>query len=119
MDGLSSHRRGQLSQINLSNPLLSEANEVALRLPLLDLSPLPLNIQHVWRSFGESQHLFGFGDIRVPVGFVTLYRLLSRLHASKTESLMVPSRPEIPLHTTGSENDIRCQVTRRKVSAGT
>ena len=28
-------------------------------------------------------------------------------------------RPEIPLHTNGSENDIRCQVTRRKVSAGT
>jgi hypothetical protein len=24
-----------------------------------------------------------------------------------------------PLHTNGSENDIRCQVTRRKVSAGT
>jgi hypothetical protein len=33
--------------------------------------------------------------------------------------LMVLERPEIPLHTNGSENDIRCQVTRRKVSAGT
>ena len=32
---------------------------------------------------------------------------------------MVLGRPEIPLHTNGSENDIRCQVTRRKVSAGT
>ena len=32
---------------------------------------------------------------------------------------MVLQRPEIPLHTDGSENDIRCQVTRRKVSAGT
>ena len=32
---------------------------------------------------------------------------------------MVLDRPEIPLHTNGSENDIRCQVTRRKVSAGT
>ena len=32
---------------------------------------------------------------------------------------MVLERPEIPLHTNGSENDIRCQVTRRKVSAGT
>ena len=29
------------------------------------------------------------------------------------------ARPEIPLHTNGSENDIRCQVTRRKISAGT
>jgi hypothetical protein len=31
----------------------------------------------------------------------------------------VRQRPEIPLHTNGSENDIRCHVTRRKVSAGT
>jgi hypothetical protein len=52
-------------------------------------------------------------------GFVTLDRLLARLHANKAELLMVLDRPEIPLHTTGSENDIRCYVTRRKVSAGT
>ena len=32
---------------------------------------------------------------------------------------MVLERPEIPLHTNGSENDIRCHVTRRKLSAGT
>jgi hypothetical protein len=52
-------------------------------------------------------------------GFVTLDRLLARLHANKAELLMVLDRPEIPLHTNGSENDIRCQVRRRKVSAGT
>jgi hypothetical protein len=52
-------------------------------------------------------------------GFVTLDRLLKRLRANKAELLMVLERPEIPLHTNGSENDIRCQVTRRKVSAGT
>jgi hypothetical protein len=52
-------------------------------------------------------------------GFVTLDRLLARLHANKSELLMVLERPETPLHTNGSENDIRCQVTRRKVSAGT
>jgi hypothetical protein len=52
-------------------------------------------------------------------GFATLDRLLARLHANKPELLMVLDRPEIPLHTNGSENDIRCQVTRRKVSAGT
>jgi Transposase IS66 family len=52
-------------------------------------------------------------------GFVTLDRLLGRLHANKDELLMVLDRPEIPLHTNGSENDIRCYVTRRKVSAGT
>jgi hypothetical protein len=52
-------------------------------------------------------------------GFVTLDRLLARLWANKAELLMVLQRPEIPLHTNGSENDIRCQVIRRKVSAGT
>ena len=52
-------------------------------------------------------------------GFVTLDRLLARLWANKAELLMVLERPEIPLHTNGSENDIRCHVTRRKVSAGT
>jgi Transposase IS66 family len=52
-------------------------------------------------------------------GFVTLDRLLARLHANKRELLLVLDRPEIPLHTNGSENDIRCQVTKRKVSAGT
>jgi hypothetical protein len=52
-------------------------------------------------------------------GFVTLDRLLARLHANKAELLMVLERPQIPLHTNGSENDIRCHVTRRKISAGT
>ena len=52
-------------------------------------------------------------------GFATLDRLLKRLHANKTELLMVLDRPEIPLHTNGSENDIRCQVTKRAVSGGT
>jgi len=52
-------------------------------------------------------------------GFATLDRQLARLHANKAELLMVLERPEIPLHTNGSENDIRCHVTRRKVSAGT
>jgi len=52
-------------------------------------------------------------------GFVTLDRLLGRLYANKSELLMVLDRPEIPLHTNGSENDIRCHVTRRKLSGGT
>jgi hypothetical protein len=51
-------------------------------------------------------------------GFATLDSLLARLHANKAELLMVLDRPEIPLNTNGSESDIRCQVTRRKVSAG-
>ena len=52
-------------------------------------------------------------------GFATLDRLLARLNAQKKGLLAVLERPEIPLHTNGSENDIRCQVTRRKISAGT
>jgi uncharacterized small protein (DUF1192 family) len=52
-------------------------------------------------------------------GFVMLDRLLARLHANKTELPQVLERPEIPLHTNGSENDIRAQVIRRKISGGT
>jgi hypothetical protein len=50
-------------------------------------------------------------------GFVTLDRLLQRLHANKAE--LVLDHPDIPLHTNSSENDIRCQVTKRKVGGGT
>ena len=52
-------------------------------------------------------------------GFVTLDRLLARLKVNKNELLKVLDRPEIPLHTNSSENDIRCQVTKRKISGGT
>jgi hypothetical protein len=52
-------------------------------------------------------------------GFVVLDRLLARLHANKPDLLRALDRPEIPLHTNGSENDLRAQVTRRKVSGGT
>ena len=52
-------------------------------------------------------------------GFASLDRLLARLHANKAELLMVLDHPEIPLHINGSENDIRCQVTKRQVSGGT
>ena len=56
---------------------------------------------------------------RRTTGFAGLDRLLKRLHANKDELLMVLDRPEIPLNTNGSENDIRSQVTRRKISGGT
>ncbi|MCP4964707.1 MAG: transposase [bacterium] len=52
-------------------------------------------------------------------GFVTLDRMLTRFHAKRASFLRVLDHPEIPLHTNGSENDIRCQVTRRKLSGGT
>jgi hypothetical protein len=52
-------------------------------------------------------------------GFATLDRLLKRLLANKPELLVALDRPEIPLNTNGSENDIRCFVTKRKISGGT
>ncbi len=51
--------------------------------------------------------------------YVTLDRLLARLHHRKHELLRVLQRSEIPLHTNGSENDIRACVTKRKISGGT
>jgi Transposase IS66 family len=59
------------------------------------------------------------GIFTLKTGFVTLDRLLKRLHKKKTELLIVLDRPEIPLQTNGSENDIRAQVTRRKISGAT
>jgi Transposase IS66 family len=52
-------------------------------------------------------------------GFVALDRLLARLHANKAALLRVLDRPDIPLHTNGSENDIRGHVIKRKISGGT
>jgi hypothetical protein len=52
-------------------------------------------------------------------GFALLDQLLRRLHKQKADLLRVLDRPEIPLHTNGSENDIRAVVTKRKVSGGT
>lgn len=48
-----------------------------------------------------------------------LNQLLKRIHKNKSELLLVLARPEIPLHTNGSETDIRDYVKKRKVSGGT
>ena len=52
-------------------------------------------------------------------GYATLDRLLKRLLANKRELLRVLDRPEIPLNTNASENDLRAVVTKRKISGGT
>jgi hypothetical protein len=52
-------------------------------------------------------------------GFATLDRLLQRLHANKEKLLLVLDRPEVPLHTNGSERDLRPQVVKRTLSGGT
>jgi hypothetical protein len=51
--------------------------------------------------------------------FATLDRTLKGIHRNKAELLRVLDRPEIPLHTNGSETDIRDYVKKRKVSGGT
>jgi transposase IS66 family protein len=56
---------------------------------------------------------------RASTGYATLDRLLRRLFRNKAGLLRVLERPEIPLNTNASENDIRAFVTKRKVSGGT
>ena len=51
-------------------------------------------------------------------GYALLDRLLKRLLGRKDELLRVLERPDIPLNTNASENDIRAFVTKRKVSGG-
>lgn len=51
--------------------------------------------------------------------YQTLNKLLKRIHKNKAELLLVLNHPDIPLHTNGSETDIRDFVKKRKVSGGT
>jgi Transposase IS66 family len=52
-------------------------------------------------------------------GYKELDELLARLVRRKDELLRVLERPEIPLHTNASENDLRAWVIKRKISGGT
>ncbi|WP_200251635.1 IS66 family transposase [Lamprobacter modestohalophilus] len=51
--------------------------------------------------------------------FAVLNQTLKRLHRHQSELLLVLLRPDIPLHTNSSENDIRGYVKWRKISGGT
>ncbi len=52
-------------------------------------------------------------------GYHDLDKLLARLIRRKDELLKVLERPDTPLHTNASENDLRSFVTKRKISGGT
>src|SRR3954453_1989890 len=52
-------------------------------------------------------------------GFAELDATVARLRANRAELLVGLDRPEIPLHSNGSESAIRCVVTERKISGGT
>ena len=56
---------------------------------------------------------------RAKTGYAALDSLLRRLLRLEDRLLRVLDRPEIPLHTNASENDIRAFVTKRKISGGT
>src|SRR4051812_42379458 len=49
-------------------------------------------------------------------GFAELDQAIARTLASKDELLLVLDRPDIPLHTNGSENAVRSFVTKRRIS---
>ncbi len=51
--------------------------------------------------------------------YESLNQLLKRIYKNKAKLLRVLARPEIPLHTNGSETDIRDFVKKRKISGGT
>lgn len=52
-------------------------------------------------------------------GYARLDLALQRIHRNRDELLLVLDRPDVPLHTNGSERDIREQVIRKKISGGT
>src|SRR5687767_11210634 len=52
-------------------------------------------------------------------GFAELDQAVARTLANKDELLLVLDRPDIPLHTNGSENDVRSFVTKRRISGET
>jgi hypothetical protein len=56
-----------------------------------------------------------FGRI---TGFADLDQAVARTHANKDELLLVLDRPDIPLHTNGSENDVRSFVTNKRRISG-
>ncbi|MCP4018070.1 MAG: transposase, partial [Delftia sp.] len=51
--------------------------------------------------------------------FASLNQTLKRIHKNKPELLVVLDRPDIPLHNSLSENDIREYVKKRKISGST
>jgi hypothetical protein len=52
-------------------------------------------------------------------GFADLDEAIARTHANKDELLLVLDRPDIPLHTNGSENAVHSFVTKRRISGET
>ncbi len=69
---------------------------------------------HAIRLSAEFDNIF-----RPTTSYELLNRCLERLAKLKSKLLLVLTRPEVPLHTNGSEGDIRDYVKKKKVSGGT
>ena len=75
------------------------------------LNPCPKQAEAISKSFDDI--------FQQKTAYITLNRSLRRLNKLKNKLLLVLKRPEIPIHTNGSETDIRDYVKKRKISGGT
>ena len=80
-------------------------------LKLYKLNPCPKQAEVISSNFDDI--------FQQKTAYITLNRSLRRLNKLKSKLLLVLKRPEIPIHTNGSETDIRDYVKKRKVSGGT
>lgn len=80
-------------------------------LKLYKLNPCPKQAEAISKNFDDI--------FQQKTAYITLNRSLRRLNKLKSKLLLVLKRPEIPIHTNGSESDIRDYVKKRKISGGT
>jgi hypothetical protein len=113
------HAERQLQKLMPASPKQAQAVELVRQaiwcfyrsLKLWKQSPSPGAEASFRRQFNR---IFG-----LRTGYTDLDALLARLGRRKAELLRVLERPEIPLHTNASENDLRACVIKRKISGGT
>jgi hypothetical protein len=113
------HAERHLEKLMPASPKQAKAVELVRKtiwcfyrgLKLWKQSPAPGAEAPFRRQFDR---IFGQGT-----GYKELDELLARLARRKAELLRVLERPEIPLHTNASENDLRACVIKRKISGGT
>ncbi len=78
---------------------------------MLTLNPDPKKAVQLWQDFDPI--------FTRKTTYQMLNQLLKRIYHKKSELLLVLERPEVPLHTNGSETDIRDFVKKKKISGGT
>lgn len=114
------HAERLVHKLTPANPIQRQAVEVARRmiwwfygrLKEYKLAPSPERAEILRAQF---RRIFD----RAKTGYAALDSLLRRLLRLEDRLMRVLERPEIPLHTNASENDIRGFVTKRKISGGT